>query len=85
MTTIKNITKADRIAILQIIKTGGEVPHNEKNNFILLDLIEDGAISIANDPFYIGITYFGLQELMDWDPILEVTIDKQLIQCRGNA
>lgn len=75
-----NISKSDCIAILKKIQRGETIPQSEHNSFILFDLVRDGMISISEEPVYVGITYFGLQELASWDQVLEVSVNTQLLQ-----
>jgi hypothetical protein len=80
------ISKHDKIQVLELVRQGQVVPDNETNTFVLFELIHDGMIKIINDPFDIHLTYFGLKELTEYDPVLRVSINNQLIErAHGDA
>ncbi len=80
------ITKTTKINVLQLIKQGDTIPNSEEYDFVLLDLMADGMISIVNEPFSIHITHFGFKELSEYDPILQVNVDSHLLEPPyGNA
>lgn len=69
-----------------MIGRGEELPNNETYNFILFALITDGLISVEDDPFTIHITHFGFKEILEWDAVLGVSINNQLLeQSHGDA
>jgi hypothetical protein len=73
-------TKTTKINVLQMIQHGNAIPNSEEYEFILFDLMADGMISIVNEPFSIHITHFGFKELSEYDPILQVSINHQLLE-----
>jgi len=74
------ISKHDKIQVLELVRRGEAVPNNEANTFVLFELVQDDMIKIINDPFAIRLTYFGLKELTEYDPVLRVSINNQLIE-----
>lgn len=72
-------SKATQMNILQKIKAGELVPHDEKHDFVLLDLADEGLISF-NESSDISVTYFGFKSLQEWDPVLEASFNHQLIE-----
>ena len=78
-------SQSDRMFVLQLIKDGDPVPNNSAFSFCLFDLIESDMITV-NDQSSIFLTYFGFHELNNWDPVLQCSINNQLLQpAHGDA
>lgn len=79
-----NFSKSEKMHLLELIKQGIHIPCDGKHGFMLFELVEDGLINTYNNPHDITLTYYGLKELNDWDPILQVSINDQLV-CKPYA
>lgn len=72
------IFKSDKIKILNKLYLNEDVDRNEFNDQVIFDLLDDDLAVLHGNS--ITVTYFGFLELKSWDPILEVTINDQLIK-----
>lgn len=73
-------SKAAKMHILDMIKLGCAHSIQSINDYayIIFDLLDEGLIALDefSNPY---LTYFGFKELEDWDPILGVSFNHQLI------
>lgn len=72
-----NISKAEKILVLQMLKDREPIPNNETYNLILFDLICNGLVISGEKT---SITYYGLTELESWDAVLGASFDHHLLQ-----
>lgn len=73
------ISKIEKINVLNLLKQGLVIPSEERYDLILLQLADDGLINI-NKKNEINLSYFGFKTLEDWDPVLQISINNQLLQ-----
>jgi hypothetical protein len=71
-------SQADKMHVLGMIYCNDEVPATKENAYILFELLEDDMIVNSNESLH--LTYFGFRELENWDPVLRVSINDQLLQ-----
>ena len=75
-----SFSKAEKMRLLDLIHRKQPVFTGTDQDFLLFDLLDDYLIKIEPDTQFMYLTYFGFRELQDWDPILQVSVNRQLTQ-----
>ena len=69
-------SKAEKMELIAKIYLGEPILND--NSFLLFELEDEG--SILPDDLGCHLTYFGIYQLENWDPILRVSIDDQALR-----
>ena len=66
--------------LLQQISQGKLVLSSWLNDFVLLELLDDRLVYRPSKSDKLELTYLGFRTLEEWDPVLEVIVNYQLLQ-----